>query len=286
MRASTNPELTAAWATVPDVAKAQERHQEAVKIRRAFPRGAAPAEALAGVQDAAMASFIETGKWPSTFAKDAAKAHAEALVWESEVVALRLLEQRTKAQAEDIRDALSVDVLSHLRARLAEILDAAKSAGEALGDVTTAEQAIEAGGDVLDAWRRLTGLLRDYVNVRAASWDVLQSVSGMGPQLRQWRDAGHGQIRGVRLDSVPAHIVDVMRSGAFTIEYLVWLARSGAAFVPESYDDLEAHVMAATEPLMHDDRGPLRDLSPDVTPIPEPPAPKPTGAERTPELSY
>ncbi|MGW0419470.1 hypothetical protein [Streptomyces sp. NPDC003015] len=272
---------------MPDVATAQERHQEAVKLRRDFPRGNTPAEALTCAQDAAIATFIATGKWPADYAKTAAKAHAEALVWEAEVVALRRLEDVTKAEAESIRDFLSADVLSHLRGRMTEILDAAKSAGEALGDVTTAEQAIEAGGDVLDAWRRLTGLLRDYANVRAASWDVLQSVSGMGYQMRQWRDAGHGQTRGVRLEDVPAHIVDVMRSGVFTIEFLVWLARSGAAFVPESYDDLEAHVMAATEPLMYDDHGPLSDrYKPRVDIIPEHPAPLPTGAERTPELSY
>ncbi|WP_406391610.1 hypothetical protein OG806_09770 [Streptomyces sp. NBC_00882] len=270
MRASTNPELTAAWATVPDVAKAQERHQEAVKLRRDFSRGAAPAEALTALQGEVIATFTATGKWPADYAKRAAKAHAEAVVWEAEAVALRRLEDVTKAEAENIRDSLSADVLRHLRGRLTEILDAAKSAGEALGDATSAEQAIEAGGDALDAWRRLTALLRDYANVRAASWDVLQSVSGMGPRLRQWRDAGHGQIRGVRLDNVPAHIVDVMRSGAFTIEYLVWLARSGAAFIAESYDDLEANAMAATEPVTYDDRGPLRDLSPTVKAAPEP----------------
>jgi hypothetical protein len=272
---------------VPDVAKAQERYQEAVKLRRDFPRGNTPAEALTGAQDAAIATFTATGKWPSTFARDAAKAHAEALVWEAEAVALRRLEDASKAEAENIRDFRSDDVLSHLRSRMTEILDAAKSAGEALGDVTTAEQAIEAGGEVLDAWRRLTGLLRGYANVRAAVWDVLQSVSGMGFQIRQWRNAGHGQIRGMRLDDVPAHIADVMRSDAFTVEFLVWLARSGAAFVPESYDDLEAHVVAATEPISVDESvHPVRDYTPRVDVIPEHPAPLPTGAERTPELSY
>ncbi|WP_033305981.1 hypothetical protein RFN58_12550 [Streptomyces iakyrus] len=160
MRASTNPELTAAWATVPDVAKAQEHHEAAVKLRRDLPRGKAPAEALADVQAEAVAVFSDTGKWLSTFAKDAAKAHADALMWEAEAVALRRLEDVTKAAAEFLRDSLSADVLEHLHGRLAEILDAARSAGETLGDVTTAEQVIDAGGDVLDAWRRLTSLLK------------------------------------------------------------------------------------------------------------------------------
>ena len=33
MRTSTNPELIAAWATVPDVAQAQKRAEDAVKLR-------------------------------------------------------------------------------------------------------------------------------------------------------------------------------------------------------------------------------------------------------------
>ncbi|MEW2257248.1 hypothetical protein [Streptomyces sp. NPDC047869] len=288
MRASQNDELMKAWATVPDVAKAQERHEAAVKLRRDFPRRNTPVEALAAVRDAAIARFNDTGKWPTDFAKDAAKAHADALVYEAEALALRLLEDQTKNVAENLRDVLSVDVLTHLDGRLKEILDAAKSAGATLGDVTTAEQAIEAGGDVLDAWRRLTALLKDFGNVRDAQWSVLRAVAGEDERarIRQWTAAGHGEVQGLRMDDIPAHIAGVMRSHAYSIEYLVWLARSGAGYVPTSVDALADNVTASTEPLSYDDHGPLRDFSPRVTPIPVPPAPVPTGAERTPELSY
>ena len=286
MRTSTNPELTAAWATVPDVAKAQERHEAAVKLRRDFPRGRTPAEALTAGQAEAVAAFADTGKWPSTFAKDAAKAHADALVWEAEFIALRNLEDVTKAAAEDLRDSLSVDVLEHLHSRLDEILDAAKAAGETLGDVTTAEQAIEAGGDVLDAWRRLTSLLKEYRNIRDAQWDVLRAVSGEEARMRtrRWRDAGHGEVKDVRVDEIPAHIRDVMRSSAYTVEYLVWVAQSGSAFVPTSYDDLEFSVTASMEPMAYDDHGPLVDLSPRVLPSPTPRPAKTYTHSRTPHL--
>lgn len=268
MRASTNVELVAAWATVPEAAKAQERYEAAVKLRREFPRGQTPAEALAAVQAEAVATFCDTGKWPSTFAKDAAKAHADALVWEAEASALRHLEDVTKATAEHLRDSLSVDVLEHLDGRLREILDAAKSAGEALGDVSTAEAAIEAGAEALDAWRRLTSLVKDYRNVRAAQWDVLRAVSGEDEraQMRRWRAQGHGEIKGIRIDDVPSHILDALRSGAHDVRSLVWVAQSGAGYVPASYDDLEAEVMAATEPVAYDDSGPIRDYSPRVVP--------------------
>ncbi|MET9748966.1 hypothetical protein ABZZ92_25110 [Streptomyces ardesiacus] len=267
MRATTNPELVAAWATVPDVAKAQERHEAARKLRREFPRGKTPAEAVAAVQADAVARFADTGKWPTTFAKDAAKAHADALAWEAEAEALWSLERSTEAAAEHLRDSLSADVLAHLDGRLTEILDAAKSAAETLGDVTTAEQAIEAGADVQDAWRRLTGLVKEYRNVREAQWDVLRSVSGedQRARIRGWRMQGHGEIKEVRMADVPARIVDAMASGAHDVETLVWIAQSGAGYVPESYDDLEFHVTTATEPVAYDDHGPI-DISPRVLP--------------------
>ncbi|MFI9175731.1 hypothetical protein [Streptomyces lincolnensis] len=286
MRANTNPELTAAWATVPDVAKAQERHEEAAKLRRAFPRGKSPAEALAALQAEAVVTFTDTGKWPTDYAKRVAKAHADALAWESEALALRNLEHATKAAAEDLRDSLSPDVLEHLDGRLTEILDAAKSAGEALGGVATAEQAIEAGGDVLDAWRRLTSLLKDYRNVRAAQWDVLNAVSLSDDQsrMRTWRAQGHGEVKDVRMADVPPYILDVLRSGAYDVEFLVWVAQGGAGYVPTSYDDLEIHVTAATEPVAYDDHGPLVDLSPRVLPPREPRPAKTYTHSSTPHL--
>ncbi|MEV6537214.1 hypothetical protein AB0M86_48085, partial [Streptomyces sp. NPDC051639] len=245
--------------------------------------------ALAAVQDAAIATFTDTGKWSTNFAKDAAKAHAEGVVWQAEAVALRRAEDSLKFAAEDARDTMAPDVLAHLNGRLTEILTAAKDASAVLGDVTTAEGAIDAGGDALDAWRRLTGLVSDLRNVRGAQWDVLRSVSYEDDRarMRMWMADGHGEVRGVRLDDVPAHVRDAMRSQSYSIAQLVWLSHSGAAYVPTSFEDLEANVMAAKEPVMYDDHGPLRkDLSPTVTPIPTPPAPALTGAERTPELSY
>ncbi|MFF2993319.1 hypothetical protein ACFVTC_01895 [Streptomyces sp. NPDC057950] len=272
MRTSRNPELTAAWATVPEVAKAQERYEEAVRLRRAFRSGMTPEVALTAVQDAAIATLTDTGKWSTSFAKDAAKAHAESVVWQAESVALRRAEDSLKFAAEDTRDTMAPDVLAYLNARLTEILTAAKGASTALGDVTTAEGAIDAGGDALDAWRRLTGLLSDLRNVRAAQWDVLRSVSYEDDQarMRTWMARGHGEVRGVRLDDIPEHVRDAMRSRSYSIAQLVWLAHSGAAYVPTSYDDLAANVAASEEPISYTDSGRPANYSPRVTPLPTP----------------
>ncbi|MFD6027401.1 hypothetical protein [Streptomyces griseoluteus] len=232
-----------------------------------------------------MATFIGTGKWPSDFARTTAKAHAEALVWEAEANALYELERRTKESAESTRDALSVDVLAHLDGRLKEILDAAKGAAGTLGGVTTPEAAIDAGGDVLDAWRRLTALLREFRDVRNGQWDVLNAVNPDDDRarMRRWRADGHGEIRS-GLDDVPAHIRDVMRSGAFTVEYLAWLAQSGAGYVPTSYEDLQDEATAGDlVDAFAGAEGPV-DYSPVVLP---PLAPKPAETyahSRTPHL--
>ncbi|MHC8421717.1 hypothetical protein ACH121_18170 [Streptomyces sp. NB004] len=288
MRASTNPELTAAWATVPDVAEAQERHEAAVRLRREFPRGKSPADAVAGVQSDAQAEFLASGKWPADFTRRVGKAHTEAVAWEAEALALRSLEDSTKATAEHLREYLSVDVLEHLAGRLTEILDAARSTGDALGGVTSAEQAIEAGADALDAWRRLTSLVSDYRNVRAAQWDVFRAVCGEDEraQIRGWRAQGHGEIKGVRLEDVPRHIVDAMASSAYDVEFLVWVAQSGAGYVPTSYSDLEAEVMASTEPVVFDDHGPVRDLSPVELPPLSPRPAQTYSHSRTPDVDF
>jgi hypothetical protein len=88
----------------------------------------------------------------------------------------------------------------------------------------------------------------------------------------------------VRLDDVPERIRSVMRSHAYTVEYLVWLAQSGKGYVPTSFDDLAADVETATEPLAYDDCGPLRDYSPRVTPIPAPQPAKVFAHSSTPNL--
>ncbi|WP_217164254.1 hypothetical protein [Streptomyces sp. AC512_CC834] len=257
---------------MPDVAKAQERHEAAVRLRREFRPGKSPADAVAGVQRDAQAEFLESGKWPADFTRRVGKAHTEAVAWEAEALALRGLEDSTKATAEHLRESLSADVLEHLDGRLTEILDTAKSAGDALGGVTSAEQAIEAGADALDAWRSLTSLVSDYSNVRAAQWDVLRAVTLSDEQsrMRTWRAQGHGEIKGVRVDAIPAFVVDGIRSGAYDVEFLVWVAQSDAGYVPTSYDDLEAEVAASTDPVSYDDHGPLIDLSPRVMPERQP----------------
>ncbi|MFI2029119.1 hypothetical protein [Streptomyces buecherae] len=264
MRDTTNPELTAAWASVPDVAVAEQRHAAVVALRKEFRAGMSPVAARDAVIESVITEFQATGNWPTDIGKRATKAHVDALEWETEALALSAAEYRTQYAKEDVRDTLSGDALTHLGRRLADILAEAKTLAVALGGVSTAEAAIHAGGDALDAWRRLTALVGDLTNVRAAQWAVLQSVSGQddGSRMRNWRRDGHGHVVGFRPDDVPSHVLDALRADRYTVPSLVWLANIGTAYVPGSFADLEDEVTASTEPLTYDDAGPIRDLSP------------------------
>lgn len=97
--------------------------------------------------------------------------------------------------------------------------------------------------------------------------------------LRNWRSQGYGEVHG--------SAVDEGRTGHYTEAYLLSLASNDNAFVPTSFEDLRDDVNAGdlVDAFAGAD-GPILDYSPRERVIPEPPAPQPTGAERTPELSY
>lgn len=197
--------------------------------------------------------------------KRAAKAHTAALEWEAERLARKRAVDSTELLAYDTRQALASDALEHLGTRLNEVLSDARTAAETLGDVRSADAAIKAGGAVVEAWGRLQSLTADLANIRSAQWALLdpgprpQSIVGDDDtderrQLREWRRQGYGEVRDSRADY------------SANESHLLWLANVDKAYVPTSYEDLEADVTTATEPVAYDDHGPIRDMSPMVLP--------------------
>jgi hypothetical protein len=293
---TTNPELSAALAVVPEIARTEALLEAAKKQLREHPRGTSPERARHDVIDAAVHTFQADGSWPKDIGKRAAKAYTEASEWEAERIARDLAKDSTELLAYDTRLLYSTDALMHLGTRLDDVLSDAREAAETLGDVRTADAAIKAGGAIVAAWGRLQGLVDDVVNIRAAQWHFLtpplrpRSIAGDGDteehrNLREWKGDGHGEVRGIRPSDVPAFALDAMRSKRYTPTYVLWLTGTGAAYVPTSYDDLKADVEASKEPVSYTDNETSR-YRPTVTPIPMPPAPELTGAERTPALSY
>ncbi|MGW2041067.1 hypothetical protein [Streptomyces virginiae] len=279
MRDTTNRFLIAAWATVPEVAEAEKRHAKALELQRAFRRGVVPDHARAAVIDEAVSAFLASGRWPKDVGSRAAEAYAAALAWEAEHLALRRAVEQARVLKEDTRDVLSDSALAYLGERLQETLSAALTAAEALDGVDSDAAAIEAGGAALAAWGRLRQLRTDLQDIRAAQWSVLRSVALDTHEVERWRRAGHGEAQSVPVDRVPPH-------DPHTVEFLLWLAASGSAYVPESLNDLRGHVDANTPgPVMHDDRGPIADYSARVEPLPEARASEVYPHSRTPQLN-
>ncbi|MFE9798958.1 hypothetical protein ACFYP6_08805 [Streptomyces goshikiensis] len=264
MRDTTNPELVNAWGAVPEVKEAEALFASAQRRLRSNPAGMSPDQARGTVIDEAVTAFLASGTWPKDIGKRSADAYAAALAWEGETLALKRAEELARTAKEETRDICADGALAYLGKRLAETLEAARTARDALDGVTNDAEAIEAGGAPLEAWRRLMALRKDLENLRAAQWSVFRAVTSETSTVGSWKHAGHGEVSGLPVDEVPPH-------QTYDIPYLLWLATQPTAYVPASFGDLAADV-EANRPgaAVWDDAGPLRDMSPRVTPEPAP----------------
>ncbi|MFD3659229.1 hypothetical protein ACFWVF_01290 [Streptomyces sp. NPDC058659] len=293
--AVTNPELAAALATVPEIKRTDDVFEAAKRRLARHGAGEEPHRARDRVIDEAVQSFAATGRWPSDIGERAATAYADGMSWEAERLALKHAVEFTEDRATDAFESLAPDALAHLAGRLADVLSEALAASEKLSGARNAEEAIKAGGDAVEAWGRLQACVSDVANVRAAQWALLT------PKLRRgelpgsnearnlatrWRTAGHGEARGARADDVPEYVRNAARSKTYSVASVLWLAESGAAYVPGSFEELAEEVEAATPaPIVYDDHGPVT-LRVTETPIPTPKAPDVYPHSTTPHLNH
>ncbi|MEU9775401.1 hypothetical protein [Streptomyces sp. NPDC047968] len=290
-----NPELAAALAAVPDIQRTADVHEEAVRRLARHPAGEDPGTARQAAIDEAAHSFATTGTWPDDVGAKIADAYTSALVWESERLALRQAVEVTRERAAETREVLSHDALAVLGRRLDDVLSVARSSAETLGEVTSAEDAIRAGGRVVRAWSILQAAASDVANIRAAQWAIflpqLRRHERVGDnadrhKLMAWKRDGHGEVKGPRSD-VPSFALDAMRAHSYTAAYVRWLANSGMAYVPTSFEELAEAVEAATPaPAIYDDAGPVHHLRVTETAIPTPPEPKTFAHSRAAHLDY
>ncbi|MFJ2417272.1 hypothetical protein [Streptomyces brevispora] len=279
MRAATNPEEAAALAVVPEIERTMALHADAKERLRKHRAGVTPDVARDTAIDEAVNIYTAGANWPDDVGTKTVKAVADAQVWEAERLALKRAVDVTELLADDTRELLAADALTHLGKRLAEVLSASRTAADKLGDVRSADDAIKAGGGALKAWSDLQGLIDDYRNVKAAQWEFLApvfrrgDVAGIHPargELRRWRNEGYGHLQG-SLDDVPADVLEALRAERYTVAALAYVSRIGTGYVPASFDDLKAEIESATAGPVYDDNGPMRrrDYSPSVTPLPE-----------------
>ncbi|WP_405994583.1 hypothetical protein [Streptomyces sp. NBC_00986] len=290
-----NPELVAALATVPDIARTEALLDDAKKRLREHPAGLSPDRARESVINDAVVKFQSTGTWPAGIGTGAATAYTTALEWEAERLARQQAKDSTELLAYDTRQLLASDALEFLGTRLSDVLSAAREAAETLGDARTAEDAIRAGGAVVAAWGSLQGLVEDLANIRAAQWTLLLPpvpprgiVSDLDGderrEIRKWRAQGYGEV-GAPLDDLPAFVRAATATGRYSAPVLLWLANADAAHVPTSYDDIHRYAgVADLIDVTSGADGRIEDLSPSVTPEPAPVPSKVFAHSSTPHL--
>ncbi|MFE4305981.1 hypothetical protein ACFRR6_07980 [Streptomyces sp. NPDC056891] len=278
---SNNPEFRAAWSAVPDVIHAETQLRKLEERRRALGDVLSPDLARRKVFNDATAAVCAGAEFPDDIGARAADAYRNALEAESEALGLREGVGSLRAHLEYLRGTDGAEAaLEALGKRLAEFLAEVKKPAADLNGARSAEEAIHVGGKAPAAWKTLTEMLGTLRNIREAQFDILRPL-GDGHRLQELRSKGHFEAAGIALDGVPADILRSMTSGHYDVQYLVYIAALPNVWVPTSFDELEAEdVVDCGVP---DDS--VIDYSPRVDRIPEPSAPKRTGAERAPDLT-
>ncbi|MGW0312342.1 hypothetical protein [Streptomyces flavidovirens] len=278
----SNPIYDAAWAAVPDVAHAERQLRKVEQLQRAQGEVLSPDMARRKVFDEALAAVTAGEEFPEDIGKAGANAYRDALEAESQYLGLQSAANSLRNQLRFLRETQAEGALEALGANLTEFLAEVRKHVPGLNGVRSAEEAIQAGGKAPEAWKTLTDMVGRLRAIREAQFMTLRPL-GDGQRLQQLRDAGHFEVAGLDRSDVPADILKAMTSGHYDVPYIVYLASAPAAWVPSSFEELEEE---AVMPEYGVPDGPVRDLNPAVTLIPEPPAPKPTGAERAPVLQH
>ncbi|MFD7461330.1 MULTISPECIES: hypothetical protein [unclassified Streptomyces] len=280
----TNIDYDAAWATVPAVAHCERQLRTLEARKSALFDVPGPDAARRAVIAEAVKATREGAAFPDDIGARAATAYRDALEVESERIALHEAVTSLRHHLDYLRETEAETALEALGDRLGEFLAEVRKVVPDLKGALSAEEAIEKGGKAPDAWKRLTAMLGRLRSIRDAQYRTLRPL-GDGQRLQQLRTAGHFEVAGLQPGDVPADILRAMTSGHYDVPYLVYLANHSDAWVPSSFDALEAE----DAPDIGEPDDSVTDSSrwqPRERIISEPPAPKPTGAERTPQLSY
>ncbi|MFF7194520.1 hypothetical protein ACFZAM_12495 [Streptomyces sp. NPDC008079] len=235
------------------------------------------------ISDAVMA--VTTGSpWPKDVGKKAVAAYTDALAPHAETAAVLAAEKAAQTNVESVREVYREDALEALGGSLTALMDEVRTIVARSGRITDGDAAITAGGTAVEDYATLTRLVGRLENIRQAQRSVMAPIdlTTPTPGLADAYRNGHDEVTGLRADPAPAHIVPaLLRRKPRGVEYLIWLAESGRAWVPTSEADL---LMERRMPDIGVPDGPVRDMSPRVVPIQAPPAVVHHAAERTPDL--
>ncbi|MFE9496313.1 hypothetical protein [Streptomyces collinus] len=266
---TTNPELVAARASVPEIDAAEKMLDAAKALLAEASVDDSPDAAREAVIERAADAFLSGGAWPKDVGTKAVKAYADAdAVLVERQARLRVVKRAEWALYEAL-DGHTDAALAYLGTRLAELLSDARTALEVVGSARSAEDAIDAGADAVAAWSRLRGIMRDVGQVREAQWSLLRgprtpgAPSGGDWTARQWMNQGYGHVRGQRPDEAPEAVREAIRARRVDLAYLRWLCARDDAYVPASEEQLTDDVTVLSVP---DTIDTAADWSPTVLP--------------------
>ena len=232
---SSNPEYDAVWSAIPERAKIEATLVDIRDKRAALEPVSDPDEARQEVINSAAQAVADGKAMPRGVGAKAAKAYTDALAKHAEWQILRDAEDALKARLERVRDDYREDALEELGKRLDDVMQQTRAIVERVGHVVTADAAIEA--DAVDEWRELRRLLSRLDDIRSAQRSILMPTDrdSFNPAVSEANARGHAELRGLAIDPAPSHLRSILsQTTARTVEFLVWLAESGRAWVPES----------------------------------------------------
>ncbi|CAK7279916.1 hypothetical protein [Streptomyces misionensis] len=248
-----NKHLEAAQNAVPEITD-YERRKTLVETKLSeLPSTGSPDDAASAVAAEAVSTYLDTGEWPADAEERARAAYIDAVA--ADAITRELVGLRAQfIQGHELKRivlAHSSEILAHLDGQLRDVLEAVRKELDALGDVRTAEEAINAPKAALEAYKRVVALVPELTGIReAASTVMYRTVDVTGPHspLAHAQRDGWGHVRGA---AVPDAHVDDVAAGRFTLDHLVWLAQQPDAYVPtdasEFIDARQAHRAALTE---------------------------------------
>ncbi|MFF1919697.1 hypothetical protein ACFVW8_03860 [Streptomyces sp. NPDC058221] len=264
-----NQALDAAYLAVPEIAEYHARRKRVADLLTSLPIVDAPEAAAQKIADDAVSDYLTSGAWDESTNERAQAAYTAAVGAHAVRTRLSVMHREfiSGASLRSLYEANRDEILTNLGTQLSALLEEARKHIADLGDVRTADQAIDAGAKASAAYASMRPLVAQLTDIRAAQWVALGAGEEGGPMSR-WtlaKTSGFGDLQGIS-DDTPFREREVMRRQSYDLEHLVYIAQLGTAYVPADVDE----VLAAQEAFdgrhsTPDDVRPL-DISPRVAP--------------------
>lgn len=168
-----NPELEAAWQIGP--------HLENIRAARAhvseYRQGREEPAGVGAVSSAVVEALLAGEPVPKDLPERIRAAIEAEEIYQRETAVLLNVVRSVEHSEDRVRARAAHAGLGRLHDRVVEIVEGAAATAGVLGDVASADAALEAGAEATEAWRELTQLAGQYRQVRDAQ-RVLVNATG------------------------------------------------------------------------------------------------------------